>query len=693
MGKDETSTKKRRKLNTSSSSESAAKSVPTDVYKRVVEFEESEAQLRPAEKDANLFKKICQDVRQLFADIAELKAKDSEEAKEKINSKRVEASLLLVALKKLNRLEKVRTRAGRDALHKEKQRVDSTHLLLQNLLYEADHLNKEVNKCLQFKSKDEEIELVPLEDFYKDAPAEITQPEVTKDEHQLQLARLDWELRQRRELAGACNELVASKERVAAAIAAARSRLDALAPHLRDVLKATKPLQECLALRLDEKRDEARAAGLLPPPLFLLFANASAYSDVLATKVVTVGISGDEDEARRLDQLSSVESELVVSNDSDSDQDNPDEDHRDHQKKKRHHRTAKISKEEKAEAKKKEVLKKHPLSVQVTVKTQDGTGLTLIFSYLLHLKVVVVKFTVSLPKPVTGVSAADVLNGHCILNELYQGDSGNDSPHPGTSYLLSAAGIKEDFQHFISEIGRPYIWAQRMCGLDFMATIVGDQKSPKAIQPCQSLSVATVENFIFTLKKRLKSRVALMAELQELESGKVIPEKGNATYPVRLSGSLTQWQAIAWPEYSQSPSTANIIAEGLVSANDMLYRAIITRQSAKLVALVALKGDYPKKAPIFSLTLHWNGTHHAGLNDDIRDIERVINTEWGCQGSAQVTLTSQMSKLLTCLDVTLETSGSSEFPPDKVMLRPVRGRNRVKPYKYLNQGTGVFVQY
>lgn len=76
---------------------------------------------------------------------------------------------------------------------------------------------------------------------------------------------------------------------MAAAIAAARSRLDALAPHLKDVLKATKPLQECLALRLDEKRDEARAAALLPTPLFLLYANSSAYSDVLGTKVVTVG--------------------------------------------------------------------------------------------------------------------------------------------------------------------------------------------------------------------------------------------------------------------------------------------------------------------------------------------------------------------------------------------------------------------
>ncbi|XP_014367181.2 THO complex subunit 5 homolog [Papilio machaon] len=689
MGKEDTSAKKRRKLNNSSSE--LSKQPPVDVYKRVVEFEESEAQSRSAEKDAVLFKKICQDVRQLFADIAELKTKGTNESKEKINAKRVEASLLLVALKKLNRLEKVRTRSGRDALNKEKQRVDSTHLLLQNLLYEADHLNKEVTKCLQFKSKDEEIELVSLEDFYKEAPEDISRPEITKnDEHQLQLARLEWELRQRRELAGACNELVSSKERVSAAIAAARSRLVALAPHLRDVLKATKPLQECLALRLDEKRDETRAASLLPPPLFLLYANASAYSDVLGPAHVTVGISGDEDEARRLDQLNtSIENDILVSNDSDSDQDNNDDDQV--EKKKRYHRTAKISKEEKAEAKKKQVLQKHPLNVQVSVKIEDGTALNLIFFYLVNLKVVVVKFIMSFPRPITGVSAADVLNSDSILNELYPGDNGNDSPHPATTYLLNAAGVTEHFQNFIPEVGRPYIWAQRMCGLDFMAIILDDPKQYKPIVPSQSLSVVTVENFIFTLKKRLEARVELMKELQDLESGKILPIKNDT--PIRLSATLTQWQSVGWPEYSQSPSTAFLIAEGLVTAENMLYRAIVTRQSAKLVALVALSSDYPKKAPLFSLTLDWNGTHHAGVNDDIRDIERLINTNWDTNDFEAQTLSAQMTKLLTCIDILLETSGSVEFPPDKVILKQVRGRNRMKPYKILKQGPGLFVQY
>lgn len=409
--------------------------------------------------------------------------------------------------------------------------------------------------------------------------------------------------------------------------------------------------------------------------------------------MLLLGISGDEDEAKRLEQISNVESELVVSNDSDTDQENNDEDQTE-TKKKRHHRSTKISKEEKAEAKKKEVLKKHPLNVQVTIKNNDGTAFNLIFSYMFHLKIVVVKFTMDISKPVTGVSATDVLSGDCILNELYIGDTGNDSPHPATAYLLNAAGISEEFRHFIPEVGKPYIWAQRMCGLDFMVVETDTKKYNKNLQPCQSLSVASVESFIFTLKKRLKARIDLMKELQDLECGKIFPAKGfEKACPVRLSGSLTQWQTVVWQEYSQASSTSFFISEGLVSADNMLYRAIITRQSAKLVAMVAISSDYPKQAPLFSLTLHWNGAHHAGTSDDIRDIERVINTDWQSTKTRQSSLSSQILKLLICLDILLETTGSSEFPPDKVMLQSIRGRNRMKPYKFLNQGAGVFIQY
>lgn len=102
-----------------------------------------------------LFRKTCDDIRKLMEEISELKAKNTggnnEQILAEISEKRIQASLLFVVLKKLNRLEKFRTKTSRDTLNREKQQVDSYHLQLQNLLYEILHLKKEVTKCLQFK--------------------------------------------------------------------------------------------------------------------------------------------------------------------------------------------------------------------------------------------------------------------------------------------------------------------------------------------------------------------------------------------------------------------------------------------------------------------------------------------------------------------------------------------------------------
>lgn len=65
--------------------------------------------------------------------------------------KMIQAASCIVTLKKLNRLEKVRSTSARDALNLEKQKVDSTNLQYQNLMYEAAHLFSEFKKCKQFK--------------------------------------------------------------------------------------------------------------------------------------------------------------------------------------------------------------------------------------------------------------------------------------------------------------------------------------------------------------------------------------------------------------------------------------------------------------------------------------------------------------------------------------------------------------
>lgn len=245
-----------------------------------IAFEEQEAARRPPEKDAQVFYNTCDELRKLFDEIATLKKDNSDEAKAKIAEKRVDGSLAFVVLKKLNRLDKVRIRDGREALHKEKLRVDSNRLQLQNLLYEADHLKKEVQRCYLFKSQDEEIELVPVEEFYDKAPETISRPEKTKsDEHARRIARLEWELQQRKELDALCKELQSSKAKIAEEIVSKTERLDSLAPRLKDLLAATRPLQEALDMPIEKGWEIQKTVRLLVQPLYMLYANVTAYGE------------------------------------------------------------------------------------------------------------------------------------------------------------------------------------------------------------------------------------------------------------------------------------------------------------------------------------------------------------------------------------------------------------------------------
>lgn len=68
-----------------------------------------------------------------------------------IRELQVDTAMAFMELKKLNRMEKFRTKSARDSLAMAKTNVDSRHLQFQNLLYKVIHLKKEVMKCLQFK--------------------------------------------------------------------------------------------------------------------------------------------------------------------------------------------------------------------------------------------------------------------------------------------------------------------------------------------------------------------------------------------------------------------------------------------------------------------------------------------------------------------------------------------------------------
>jgi THO complex subunit 5 len=57
------------------------------------------------------------------------------------------------------------------------------------------------------------------------------------DSHQLKLARLEWELEQRKQLAVLCQKLQAEKETVAKEIQSKQERLENLTPRLKSILE------------------------------------------------------------------------------------------------------------------------------------------------------------------------------------------------------------------------------------------------------------------------------------------------------------------------------------------------------------------------------------------------------------------------------------------------------------------------
>ncbi|OXU30184.1 hypothetical protein TSAR_007637 [Trichomalopsis sarcophagae] len=670
MGKEEDI--KNTKLNTNSSSPSTSQetmSSETDMYQTIITFEEEEALERSSEKDAESFYTTCNQIRKNMGQIAKLKssadASTKDQTKEQIRELQVDTLLAFMELKKLNRMEKFRTKFSRDSLNTAKTNVDNRHLQLQNLLYEVIHLKKEVMKCLQFKSKDENIKLVPEEEFYKEAPESISRPEITKnDPHQKRLARLEWELTQRKQLAVLCDNLSESKKSVAASIESKQSRLDNLAPQLRGILEASKPLQESLGLPLDKLRLEHEKAALLAPPLYILYAKASAFRDACDSTLV-VSVEGDEEEARR---TSNTDNGQESDSDNEGQSENVPEEAPVH--KKRHHR---ISKEARQEEKKMRLLQKHPLSVKIIVSFKNDTKLKLQFYYLTVLKVITVEsdlLTVNLG----GISVGDMLVSESVLRELYPGDAGLESPNPANTYQLA----RQKLGSFSSlGLGIPYKWAQRMAGLHFVPVDAREQKTV-----IQDHSQDSVESVLREIKKRVKARLDLCSEIRHLESGN-LPVITNAADPIpqKIATTIHKFIISSWKNYCATFNCPESSKEEFISSSDTFYEAILRRGSHELVTYIAIKPDYPKVTSVFRISFNSNISAEV---DTLREIEREVNVMW----EKSPTLSAQLQRLRACFDIYLETENMA--PREKIFFHSVRGRTRSRPYKYVEIGGGIF---
>ncbi|XP_059978101.1 THO complex subunit 5 homolog isoform X3 [Lagenorhynchus albirostris] len=600
------------------------------------------------------------------------------------------------------------------------------------------HLQKEITKCLEFKSKHEEIDLVSLEEFYKEAPPDISKVEVTMgDPHQQTLARLDWELEQRKRLAEKYRECLSNKEKILKEIEVKKEYLSSLQPRLNSIMQASLPVQEYLFMPFDQAHKQYETARHLPPPLYVLFVQATAYGQACAhmkssqpprqDKTLSVAIEGSVDEAKALFKPPE-----------DSQDDESDSDAEEEQTTKRRRPTLGVQLDDK----RKEMLKRHPLSVMLDLRCKehrlrtrrlsghgsraqplhgmwdlpgpghelvspasagglsttappDDSVLHLTFYYLMNLNIMTVKAKVTTATElITPISAGDLLSPDSVLSCLYPGDHGKKTPNPANQYQFDKVGILT-LRDYVLDLGHPYLWVQKMGGLHFPK-----EQPQHTVITDHSLSASHMETTMKLLKTRVQSRLALHKQFASLEHG-IVPVTSDCQYlfPAKVVSRLVKWVTIPHEDYTELHFTKDIMEAGLAGDTNLYYMALVERGTAKLQAAVVLNPGYSSIPPIFQLCLNWKGEKTNNNDDNIRAMESEVNVcykELCGPWPGHQLLTNQLQRLCVLLDVYLETEshddsveGPKEFPQEKMCLRLFRGPSRMKPFKY-NHPQGFF---
>lgn len=150
-------------------------------------------------------------------------------------------------------------RRGKRKVADARANVDVESLALQNLKYQQRHLQDEIRTCRDFRSVYQDIPLTSLQDFKARAPAEDTTDDVCNDPHRLQLARLRFELTERKRLEAERADVQAQRASLLRENNAKKQRLEGLESDLKVLLDRSVPATR---RRFQEAREaDAQAAA------------------------------------------------------------------------------------------------------------------------------------------------------------------------------------------------------------------------------------------------------------------------------------------------------------------------------------------------------------------------------------------------------------------------------------------------
>lgn len=163
------------------------------------------------------------------------------------------------------------------------------------------------------------------------------------------------------------------------------------------------------------------------------------------------------------------------------------------------------------------------------------------------------------------------------------------------------------------KLGKPFTWAQNLCGLNFLAT----DKLSKTLSNTEEVQ-EVVPNIVAKINMRLRSRYQLYRQILALEKknyNELIP-KLSLYANIKPTCILAQWSPITFSEYMERLTiTSRFVEENLVTENHLLYHAVIIRGSTRLECFISVSPNFPVSCPIWAICLNSNQMRFNALNN------------------------------------------------------------------------------
>ncbi|TNN13529.1 THO complex subunit 5 isoform 1 [Schistosoma japonicum] len=586
--------------------------------------EENSVKLDGSAHDLLQFRDCCESLREFIKNTWQRK-----KSQEKVNASPF--AFLMITIKELNRRTQFRIRKSRETTAENKNKVDQLHLSLQNLLYEVTHLENEIQTCLEFKSRHEDIKLIPLEEFYEKTGHKVG----SLSEHEETLERLYWELEQRKALSDSCDKLKSAVESTSQTIRKKRNYLASFGPKLKDVAESTLIVQELMDLPFTKENEQYNLAFLLPSPLYILYSLLKSYISMSGKKSeLSVSIEGDSELAKAVNQTTEqLESQSSPQEADDSDLEDGEGNKK---RKKKRYATEHVDDTDKEPTNEK-VNNLHPLTVLLTVSIPKNAdiplseydfSITLSFAWILNLNLVTVRLQFSLDK-ITPIlrskTGNDLLNSEQLLSNLPWscdkrgfGDCSSDMP-----ILLIPDSQKSITWNACESIGRPYSWAQQLSGINCFPDRLPDYKfSEQSQESTESDHFGEIESWIKSLQSRIIDRLYLIEELSEIERFNLVlsPEQ-QLLIPSDIELRIIRWKDSDFETLQSVPRAQVMIALNLVRSEDAIFQCHFGKNENSFVTVwVCVPPQYPHKAPLLIM----DGLINYASSNDVCDSEGTV---------------------------------------------------------------------